>query len=236
MPAPELRATVVLNGRRMMELSSRLQPLVRKRGVAVHVAQPPTLDGAVTAEEYGGAPANRDFVDFKGRSLPIHPCRFVVAYDDRALYVGVVADESEPGGLQNRPWPRDGEIWRDDYLDLFVDATFDKSTYHQFASNIRGDQYDAVGGPDRGTWGEVGWNATWQSAGRIGDGQFSMEFVIPFEALGVAAPEPGETWGLNVCRGRWPHGKVSGSMERTAWSIPYGTFHEPANFGQITFK
>ena len=235
-PSPKLLSTIILGGEPMMELSTSFQPLIQKRGKAERVTTPPTIDGTVEPGEYADAPTLGDFVDYKGRSLPVHDTRFHVAYDDHTLYIGVIAQEDEVSGIINQEWPRDGEIWRDDYIDVFIDASFDKSTYHQFASNIRGNQYDALGGPERGQWGSVDWNGTWRSAGRIGDGQFTIEFAIPFDALGVAPPRPGDTWGLNVCRCRWLEGKMTGVMERAAWSIPYGTFHRPSNFGEVTFE
>jgi len=200
------------------------------------VATAPRIDGIIEEGEYGDAPVNADFVDYRGRGRAEFDTRFQVAYDDEALYVGVIAEEPDPGAITVHQRERDGDVWRDDDVELFIDANHDRSTYHQFAVNLASVQYDAIGGPGHGQFGDLKWNGQWQARARIGAGGYVVEFAIPFKTLGVAAPKPGDTWGLNVCRQRvaptetWPEPMLS------AWSIPYANFHVPTHFGDLTFR
>ena len=117
-----------------------------------------------------------------------------------------------------------------------MDATFDRKTYHQFAASLKNIQYDAIGGPDHGPYGDLKWNADWQSAVNVGGVQFVVEFVIPYEALSVPAPKPGDTWGLNICRHRQAKGEKHPNPQLTAWALPYANFHMPSHFGTVTFE
>ena len=235
-PVPNITSKVFVDGEHVTEVVSRLQPLMRQNGVAVRLAQAPTIDGAIGQGEYGNAPINSDFVDYRGLGVPEHQTRFMMAYDDKALYVAVIADEDEPQAIAAQPHKRDGDVWRDDDVELFIDATFDRKTYHQFLVNTLAVQADAIGGPGHGDFGDMKWNGKWRAAVEVGGDHFVVEFAIPFETLGVPAPKPGDQWGLNVCRSRQGEGKYSGTTEMGAWSIPYANFHVPSHFGNVTFK
>jgi len=236
MPVPELRCTVALEGEKIVDISTRLQPLVRRRTTAVRLERPPVIDGVIGEGEYDDAPVSGDFVDYRGRGYPEFDTRFMVAYDAKALYVAVVAEEPDKEAITVRPRERDGDIWRDDDIELFIDATHDRSTYHHFMVNLEGVQYDAIGGPEHGQFGDAAWDAQWDVAVKVGGAGYVVELAIPHEALGVAPPEPGDTWGLNLCRQRqaptetWPEAMMA------AWSIPYANFHVPTHFGDVTFE
>lgn len=236
MPVPLMRSTVLLDGKEIAAFDRALQPLMRRSGVAVRVESAPTIDGTIRQGEYGSAPINGGFVDYRGRGVPEHQTRFQLAYDDQALYVAVIADETEPNAITVQPRQRDGEIWMDDSVELFIDATFDRKSYHQFSTNTRAVQFDGIGGPGHGTFGDAKWSADWQAAAKISSDRYVVEFAIPFKALGVAPPKPGDTWGFNVCRSRQAEGKTSNQSELSAWSIPYANFHVPSHFGNVTFQ
>ena len=232
MPVPERRCTILLDGVPVTELRHRFEPpLMRRHATVARVRKAPVIDGVINDGEYGGAEPNTGFVDYRGRGYPTHATSFLLAYDDEALYIAVVAAEPAPDSMAGESRPRDGEIWRDDDVELFIDATFDKSTYRQFAVGLAYSvQFDAIGGPEHGEYGDPKWDAEWQSAVAAGDKEVVVEFAIPYEALGVEPPKPGDKWGLNVCRQRVATGEMS------AWSIPYANFHQPTHFGIVTFE
>ena len=236
MPVPAMTSNVFINGELVTPVASRFQPLIRQRGEAARVDGAPVVDGVIGSDEYGDAVMNGDFVDFRGLGVPANQTRFQLAYDDYALYVGVIADESEPHGIAIEPRERDGGVWQDDDIELFIDANFDRTTYHHFVVNTEAVQFDSIGGPEHGTFGDVKWNGDWQSAAKVGTDHFVVELAIPFETLGVAPPKAGDTWGLNICRARQATGKYSDEMEMGAWSIPYANFHVPSHFGDVTFR
>jgi hypothetical protein len=235
-PLPVMEFDVLKEGKKILQAGNRLQPLIRRKASVTRIDAAGVINGVVSAGEYGDAEFNGEFIDYRGLGVPEHQTRFLLAYNEKALYVAVVSDEDEPEAISVQPRDRDGELWRDDSVELFIDATFDRKTYHQFAANTRDDQLDAIGGPDHGNWGDLKWNAEWQVKTKIGKTSYVTEFAIPFASLDVPAPKPGTTWGLNICRSRQPGGKRSDVTEMGAWSIPYANFHQPTHFGIVTFK
>ena len=235
-PVPVFRGQVTTPSGLKVQTETQLRPLMRQNAAVVRVGAPPTVDGVIGAGEYGAAEFNNSFVDYRGRGTLAHQTRFLLAHDDKALYVAVVADEDEPGAITVASRQRDGVIWQDDSVELFIDTQFDRLTYYHFSTNTRSVQYDAIGGPDRGEFADPKWNGAWQTKTAVGPTQYVTEFAIPFETLGVAPPKPGEKWGFNVCRSRQAEGKRSGKVEMGAWSIPYANFHQPKHFGNVTFE
>jgi len=237
-PVPVRHAAILLDGREVTEVSHSFEPpAIRRTGVVARVKTPPVADGVIGNGEYGVAKPNTGFVDYRGHGRPDHDTSFLLACDDRALYVCIIAEEPEPDGVAGEPRERDGDIWKDDDVEVFIDATFDHKTYHQFAVSLKhGVQLDAIGGPTHGKFGDVKWNAEWQSAVKIGKDVVVVEFAVPYTVLGVAPPKPGARWGLNVCRQRLAAGKTQSETEMSAWSIPYANFHVPTHFGIVTFE
>ena len=236
MPVPQLQCTVLLDGKEVTKVTTRLQPLVRRRATVARLAKSPVVDGAIAQGEYGAAEITGGFVDYRGLGYPEFDTNFLLAHDGKALYVAIVAQEPDPGSIKTAPRERDDLIWQDDEVELFIDATFDRSTYHQFCVNLDGVQYDAIGGPQHGQWGDLAWSAQWDSKITIGGDGYVMEVAIPYEALGVEPPKPGDRWGLNICRVRQTPTETWPEPMMAAWSIPYANFHVPTHFGEVTFE
>ena len=238
-PVPVIEAELSIPGEKPLKVARKLQPLLRRTTTAARISRPPVGDGRITAGEYGKARATTaGFVEYRGKGSANQDTRFVVAYDDKALYVGVTAAEESPEAITAKVRERDGQTWQDDGIEVFVDATFDRKTYHQFSANLKNIQYDAIGGPAHGPYGDLKWNGAWKSAVNVGGEAFVVEFAIPFATLEVPAPKPGENWGFNICRNRQAKGEEQPQPQPqlTAWSLPYANFHVPSYFGTVTFK
>jgi len=232
---PVLRAASAGEGAAVLMLREAGAKIETPSAKVARVAKPPQVDGVIAEGEYGEAEAVGDFVRMRGNGKPPQGTRFLIAYDEKAVYIGVIADEPEPKSIVSRRRQRDGDVWRDDDVEVFVDARHDWRTYHQFAVNFRGAQYDGIGGPKHGRYGDVEWNADWQVAAKVGEKECVVEFAIPHAALGVAPPKPGQKWGLNVCRQRFG-GRRRSWAEQSAWSATYWSFHAPWVFGTIEFQ
>jgi len=237
-PLPVRRSTILIDGTtvRMVALSP-VPPILRRLASAARVTKPPKIDGNVAEAEYGAAKRNRLFQLYRGYGPATHNTSFRLAYDDQALYLGITVQEPNPDGVAGEPRERDGEIWRDDDTELFIDATCDRATYHQFALGLKHNtQFDCIGGPDHGKFGDTKWDGEWRSAVRMGKDAVIVELAIPYQTLGVAPPKPGDKWGLNFCRNRLGKGKKDGQTEKTAWCLTYRHFHVPSHFGTVTFE
>jgi len=153
-------------------------------------------------------------------------------YDEKNLYIAYRCLEPDPKKLKTVVKARDGNpIWEDDEIEYFVDPghTHAKPGYFQFIINAANVQFDNKPGA-----GDVGWNADWKSAVKVGDSKdWFVELEISFKALEVKSPpKPGEVWGMNFTR----HVMTIPGTPWTTWSDTGPSFHTPTRFGDVTFK
>lgn len=136
-------------------------------------------------------------------------CR--MAYDDEALYLGCVAEDTDPEAIRAFVVDRDG-IDGHDRVILTLDPFNDQRRAFQFGISALGVQYDAVlaqqgtGNPDSGPDADPvdpSWDAIWSSAGRITDQGYVVEAAVPFDALRFPRTDGPATWGLFLSRW-WP--------------------------------
>ena len=126
---------------------------------------------------------------------------------DSALYAGFRCAHPRSPDLQALDRPRDGPVFSDESVELFIDRR-DGSPYYHFCVNARGSQYDG-----RGMNGS--WNGVWTCKTKAEAGAWTAVIEIPFETLD-GVPAPGTFWGLNACR----NASLDGKVEYAAWSSP----------------
>jgi len=221
-----------------------LSPAPRLRGAVYAAAGPmppsphveywlrPILRRSVTAHRIGKAPVPAEvgphLLETHGRKDPQYPTRFRVRYDDTAVYIAVTAAEKAARKLPVLAKARDDAgIKKEDFVEVVINPTGDVKSRRQFAVNLNGVQYDALAG-------DVKWDARWTSTVRFEDEQYTVEFAIPYEALGVQAPKARDQWALNVLRGR---GSSNPKWEMfSQWVMTYADFNSEKHFGEVFFK
>jgi hypothetical protein len=118
---------------------------------------------------------------------------------------------------------RDGEVFKDDCIEIFISPAGSEKEYYHLATNALGAQFDE-------RVRERSWNPDWTvQATRLAD-RWRLQVSIPFAALG-GAPVPGAVWWVNLCRQR----QASGTLELSAWSPTGQDFHAVRNFGRLVF-
>jgi hypothetical protein len=105
-------------------------------------------------------------------------CRLLAG--PRALYVGCVAADPDPGRIRAHYAERD-EVSGDDLVSVLVDPAGTTRRGYRFEVTALGVQYDALYDEDAGD--DATWDATWSSAGRIGPDGYVVELAIPYRAL-----------------------------------------------------
>jgi hypothetical protein len=183
--------------------------------VAALVAEPPTIDGKLD--------------DPCWRSAAMHPLRLTngdapteateawLAYGGKGLYLAArCRQESRP---ECRVKARDGNVWTDPALEIFIASTPEGSPYHHLACNADGVQYDAV-------IHDVAWNGHWTVATQTQAGSWTAEIFLPFSDFEITKLTGG-TWRFNLCR------ENHARQEYSAWSPTYGSFHQPDRFGRL---
>ncbi|MCK4324351.1 MAG: hypothetical protein KAW89_07465 [Armatimonadetes bacterium] len=180
----------------------------------------PEIDGIVGRQEWGQAAVLSEFVTLGGESRVQLPTTVYVGYTEQALYVGARLFDPNPQQLRREVTQRDGEVWRDDCLELFVDTAGERQDYAHLAVNALGTKYDSY---DR----VVTEDFQWEAAATIHDDGWSVEIQLPF--ANQIAPQPGDEWIVEVAR------NAARSDVLSSWGCHNKSFHEPQNFGTLIF-
>ncbi len=182
--------------------------------------QAPEVDGIVGRQEWGQAAVLSEFVALGGESRVQLPTTVYLGYTEQALYVGARLFDPNPQQLRREVTQRDGEVWRDDCLELFVDTAGQRQDYAHMAVNALGTKYDSY---DR----VVTEDFQWAAAATIHDDGWSVEIQLPF--ANQVAPQPGDEWIMEVGR------NAARADVLSSWGYHNKSFHEPQNFGTLIF-
>jgi hypothetical protein len=163
-----------------------------------------------------------------------------VLYDERNLYIGILAHDSEPDGVVARIRQRDKLLEPsgfedsygfagDDGVAILLDPFRDRRNAVVFATNANGAEFDALITDESGAF-NADWRAVWTvRAQRVPQG-WSAELAIPFRSLRYPAESRPEGWGLNVWR------MVRRRNEESlwaAWSRDGGGFQRVSQAGRL---
>jgi hypothetical protein len=118
-------------------------------------------------------------------------------FDDKNLYIGIRAFDSEAARINARELVRDADFSNDDTIAILLDTYRDRRNAFRFVVNPLGTQQDALI-TDEGRDINITWNGSWVSAGRIDDKGYTVEIEIPLTTLRFK--EGIESWGLNIAR------------------------------------
>jgi SAM-dependent methyltransferase len=192
----------------------------RPRELETRSMAAPVIDGMVEEESWNGAAATDPFLTVDGAGLARQATTAILGRDDYYLYVAFRCADSDPGALRTLTTRRDGAVYHDDCVELFVDPTGRRESYRHFIVNAAGVVYDEA-------TIDPAWDGWWQAAVQRHPRGWSAELRIPLVMLGDPLTF-GDEWAVNFAR----HAPRTGEL--SAWSPTYGPFGTPANFGRLT--
>lgn len=96
-----------------------------------------------------------------------------VLFDEKNLYIGIHAFDSEPAHINARELVRDAGFSNDDKVEILLDTYHDRRNAYRFAVNPLGTQQDALI-TDEGRDVNLSWDAPWVSAGRIDESGWTV--------------------------------------------------------------
>lgn len=161
---------------------------------------PPKIDGVLDDEVWQIAPLasgfrQRDPDEGKPAS---EETSFQIAYDDEALYIGIMCYDSQPDKIVRRIYRRDQiQYGETDWIGLRLDPHHDHQTGFGFAITPSGSFADNIIINDGGFDGT--WDSVWEVRTAINDKGWSVELKIPYHALRFS-PKEEYTWGINLDR------------------------------------
>lgn len=172
------------------------------RGIwASRTAAPPRIDGLLNDSCWSSAQPSSDFTQFDPTegAPPTEQTTVRLLYDDKALFVGVMCNDSDPAKIATQLSRRDRTTEADRFT-VMIDSYFDRQTSFVFSTNVAGVQSDGVLS-QAGSVYDVTWDAVWEVRTARGRWGWSAEFVIPWSALRFSERhnKPYE-WGINFRR------------------------------------
>lgn len=145
-----------------------------------------------------------------------------IACDTTNLYIAFRCHEPEMSRLKATEEKRDGAVYGDDSVEIFLSTNPEANGYYQLGANSRGTRYDAFNK-------NSSWNAEWRCAAAQNKNDWTIEFAIPLAAFDRSTLET--PWRINLCRSRYT-GK---EPEYSSWSpLKDASFHTPSRFAWLT--
>ncbi len=198
----------------------------RPRVAAGRAPTAPAVDGRLDDDAWRRAAPVGGFLRLGSADRAEPGTEFRVLADEQALYLAAVLTEPAMAGLRAETTERDGPVYRDDCLEVYLQPV-PGGPYRQFVVNAAGTQFDSLVSAD-GSRIEPGWDAPWEAAAARHERAWTVELGIPWSALEVA-DGTGGAWGFNVARGR----RAGGAAEYSSWARLETGFHEPRRFGRL---
>ena len=185
-----------------------------------YLGEAPTVDGRLDEPCWGQAVWNSGLVQHAdpGQAAK-HDTRFALACDDEFLFVGAEMSEPAPDRLSAAIEQRDGNIYRDDCIQLFIDPDRTDADYFSFSLNSRGQFRDTK----KTT---IAWNADLRAAAQVGDHEWSVEAAIPLGDLELTPASCTAPWGCNLTRVR----RVGTAAKLSTFAPLRASFHQPEQF------
>ncbi len=180
--------------------------------VAVPITTAPRIDGVMDEAFWASISPITEFrqrVPVDGRP-PSERTEVRIAYDQKAIYFGMMMYDSEPELIRNSILVREGKLSQDDHVWIGLDTYHDRRNGYLFEVNAFGTQGDALITDESSmNWD---WEGVYQSQGRITEDGWVLEVAIPFTSIRFSAedaPEMGVALRRNIRRKNeevfWPH-------------------------------
>lgn len=120
-----------------------------------------------------------------------------VLFDDRNLYFGIRAFDSQATKVNARDLVRDSSFSNDDKVEILLDTYHDRRNAFRFAVNPLGVQQDALI-TDEGRNVNLSWDTSWITESSRDESGWTVEIAIPLTSLRFK--EGLDVWGLNFAR------------------------------------
>lgn len=200
---------------------------------------PIKIDGIANEATWTGATSSPPFVKAEGDGSP-NPAGSALAkltWDDAGLYVWASITDPDVWSQYHED---DSTLWKEDVLELFIDADGNRRGYVELQVNPNNAHFDSWFQTTRAQPGDVAWSSGMTSAVRVRgtanqrgdkDTGWDVEIAIPWaavkgrdDAMAVTLPPAlGQQFRMNVVRGDQPE---KGRLSASSWNaITYQDFH-----------
>lgn len=217
---------------------------------AVRASAPIAIDGVISEKEWGKAEKITQFSDLFHPERPMmHPTVARMMWDDKYFYVAFECTDDDIWATMTR---RDDFLWMEQAVEVYIDPEGNGRHYYEIEVNPLNAVYDLI--IPRGGWeASAAMNSRYDIEGLLTavkvygtlddrndrDEKWTVEMAIPwrdFRGRKVnLPPKDGDTWRVQLFRIERP-GVYPAEEQIVSWSKSPGVFHEPRNFGVVTFQ
>jgi len=189
-------------------------------------SEKPVIDGKIDDEVWNKVEWAGDFIQRTPyeNETPSQETKFKILYDDRNIYFGFRAYDSDPSKITSITAPRDW--FPGDWVEVNIDSYFDKRTAFSFTLSVSGVRGDEFISDDGDNW-DTSWNPIWYGKTNIDEQGWTAEMKIPLNQLRYSDKEE-QVWGIEVTR------RIHREEERSCWQ--FFSQDEPgwvSNFGEL---
>jgi hypothetical protein len=188
----------------------------------------PVINGNLDDEIWSKARTSSGFTqtDPIEGSRPSEKTAFKILYDDKNLYVALIAYDSEPDKITSRVARRD-DVDDSDFILIGFDSYYDHRTSFVFGLNASGVKADFFISED-GDNTDDSWDPVWEGKTSINDSGWVAEMRIPYSQIRFGEKEK-HIWGLQIYR------KIHRKKEEMLWQfIPKDAGGMVSYFGKLT--
>ena len=209
---------------------------------------PITLDGKDAEPDWKLAQVSPTFEVAEGGPRVEGSARARLLWDDQNLYAFIDVEDTD---VHSQYGKQDDPLWKEDVVELFIDADRNRRGYVELQVNPRNAHFDAWFPLTRAKESHFEWTSGMKSAVKLrgtlderGDRDlgWSVEIAIPLaDVKGMDAamkvtipPAPGDRWRLNVIRVDLPRGAKG--VAASSWSpITIRDFHALGRMLNVVF-
>ena len=163
--------------------------------VARQYQSKPAIDGRIDETIWQREPDASAFVDLYPENPASVKTEGWFAYDETNFYVAIRCYEPLMDMLKSSVDKRDGAVWKDDVIEVFLDTNRDRKSYYHFAVNTAAVVYDALGT-------ENSHNTDIKAAAFKESNYWNVELAIPWADIKVSPPLSGTKMGFLLARTR----------------------------------
>lgn len=213
------------------ETVARMHDMALKVGAAAKSEGPMKVDGALDEPVWQRADVLTDFIVWGSTEPSNFVTKIRLAHDGKDLYVGMecVQDTSK---LVVEAAPRDGNTWKDDSIEIFVNKGMNAAPHAQFILNAAGaffDQYDQDGTKDYSERLAYNFKSEWGA--KVYPDKWTGEVRIPLHELGIA-PAADTLIRMNFVR----NAHEGQDTRISAWFSSMRAHADPLSRGWILFE
>jgi hypothetical protein len=208
---------------------------------------PIVLDGVADEAAWQNAPLGPDFTDAEGGTPVGARTSARLLWDDVNLYAFIQVEDDD---VYSSYKGRDDPLWKEDVVELFIDADRNRHGYVELQVNPNGAIFDSYFPRTRSQEHHFEWNSGMAAkvvvhgtADQRGDHDrgWDVEIAIPLtDVKGMDAamkvnipPHLGDRWRLNVVRGEKP---AKGGLRASSWNpITIQDFHALGRMLTVVF-